>query len=406
MIHVIGLTAAPLTDRDSDAAQLIHHAPLVLGYPRQLALVEHLVTGQSVALHSPLRTTLRHLLETAPTDTVVLASGDPLFHGIGETVIDCAPAGVRVRCYPTSTAASLAASEMGWSYSGLPVFSLTTEPLQALCRELSPGQRLLIYGITRQNIEDVAGYLCRHGYDSSRLWLLGDLGTPSTSRWQGTAKELSRSTADAASFCGDVTLLAMECQYCDPRDSRASRTAGLPDELFSTDKGQLTKQAMRAITLSQLLPCAGEELWDVGAGSGSVAIEWCRLTGGTAHCFEAKAARHRDIVDNTERLGVTGLTLHGEAPTTFAEVTTTPAAIFIGGGVTTPGIVAACWERLMPGGRLVATAVTTESLRVVEDACARYGGCLTEYSEATYSPLGHLHTWRPRLRHVQWVVEK
>ena len=107
---------------------------------------------------------------------------------------------------------------------------------------------------------------------------------------------------------------------------------------------------MRAITLSQLLPCAGEELWDVGAGSGSVAIEWCRLTGGTAHCFEAKVARHCDIVDNAERLGVTGLALHGEAPTSFAEVTTTPAAIFIGGGVTTPGMVTACWERLMPGG--------------------------------------------------------
>ncbi|WQD12219.1 MAG: SAM-dependent methyltransferase [Lawsonella clevelandensis] len=139
-----------------------------------------------------------------------------------------------------------------------------------------------------------------------------------------------------------------------------------------------------------MLPCAGEELWDVGAGSGSIAIEWCRLTGGTAHCFEAEATRHRDIIDNAERLGVTGLTLCGGAPASFGEVETAPAAIFIGGGVTTPGIVTACWECLMPGGRLVATAVTTESLRVVEDACARYGGCLTEYSEATYSPLGHL----------------
>lgn len=406
MIHVIGLTTAPLTDPDSDVAQLIHRAPLVLGYPRQLALVEHLVTGQSVTLHSPLRTMLRHLLETAPTDTVILVSGDPLFHGIGETVIDCAPAGVQIRCYPTPTAASLAASELGWSYSDIPVFSLTTKPLYALRRVLSPDQRVLIYGITRQNVQEVASYLCRHGYDASRLWLLGDLGTPSASRWEGTASELSRLAAGANSLCGDITLLAMECQYCDPRDSRASRTAGLPDELFSTDKGQLTKQAMRAITLSQLLPCAGEELWDVGAGSGSIAIEWCRLTSGTAHCFEAEATRHRDIIDNAERLGVTGLTLCGEAPASFGEVETAPAAIFIGGGVTTPGIVTACWECLMPGGRLVATAVTTESLRVVEDACARYGGCLTEYSEATYSPLGHLHTWRPRLRHVQWVVEK
>lgn len=406
MIHVVGLTAAPLTHLDTDAAHLIHNAPLVVGYPRQLALVDSITTGHCVTLHSPLRPTLRQLLETAPADTVVLSSGDPLFHGIGETVINCAPSGTQVRCYPTPTAASLAASELGWSYANVPVFSLTTEPLLALCRELSPGQRLIVYGITKHNIGEVARYLCRQGYDASRLWLLADLGSSPSSQWRGTAAELSSISADAAALCGGVALLAIECQYCDPRDSRSSRTAGLPDELFSTDKGQLTKQSMRAITLSHLLPCRGEELWDVGSGSGSVAIEWCRLSGGTAHCFEIESTRHEDIVINAHRLGVIGLTLHGEAPHAFSEVSTSPAAVFIGGGVTAPGMVEACWERLMTGGRLVATAVTTESLRTIEDACSRYGGCLTEYSEASYSPLGHFHAWRPRLRHVQWVVEK
>ncbi|WQD12220.1 MAG: hypothetical protein U1U88_000030 [Lawsonella clevelandensis] len=237
MIHVIGLTTAPLTDPDSDVAQLIHRAPLVLGYPRQLALVEHLVTGQSVTLHSPLRTMLRHLLETAPPIPSSSHLETHCFMVSARLSSTVPRLEYKFGATQHQLQASLAASELGWSYSDIPVFSLTTKPLYALRRVLSPDQRVLIYGITRQNVQEVASYLCRHGYDASRLWLLGDLGTPSASRWEGTASELSRLAAGANSLCGDITLLAMECQYCDPRDSRASRTAGLPDELFPPTKG-------------------------------------------------------------------------------------------------------------------------------------------------------------------------
>ena len=202
-----------------------------------------------------------------------------------------------------------------------------------------------------------------------------------------------------------MNVLAVECIAADPL-LRLTRIPGLPDAAFVGD-GQMTKQEIRALTLCALAPAPGEHLWDVGGGSGTVAIEWMRTHPRcTATTFEKVASRVSQIGVNALNLGVPALNVKGAAPEAFADEVRRPDAVFVGGGVTQPGMLEACWGQLSVGGRLVANAVTAESESLLLGWMSRHGGTLRRFQVQRAEPLGTFNVWRPQLPVVQWSVTK
>jgi len=236
----------------------------------------------------------------------------------------------------------------------------------------------------------IAALLVERGFGSSRISVFEHLGGPAERRIDGHAQAWEHTAV------ADLNLVAIDC-LADANAPRLSRLAGLPDSAFKHD-GQLTKRDVRAMTLARLAPMPGELLWDVGAGSGSIGIEWMRTHPSCrALAIEADTGRQGLIEHNRDALGVPGLQLvRGKAPAALTGLET-PDAIFIGGGVTRDGVLDTCWQRLRPGGRLVANAVTLQSEMTLMNWRAEHGGELTRIHVAQAQPLGEFDTWRQAL---------
>ena len=196
----------------------------------------------------------------------------------------------------------------------------------------------------------------------------------------------------------------------DPGTPLLPPVPGLPDEAFEHD-GQLTKREVRAVTLARLAPVPGQLLWDVGAGAGSVAIEWCRAHPSCrAVAVEHDPARADRAVRNAAALGVPLVEVVREpAPEALKGLPgdlSDPDAVFVGGGTTVPGVLEACWAALRPGGRLVVNAVTVESEAVVLRWHGELGGDLTRLAVDRAQPVGRFTGWRPLMPVTQWAVTK
>jgi precorrin-6Y C5,15-methyltransferase (decarboxylating) len=245
----------------------------------------------------------------------------------------------------------------------------------------------------------VAAMLVQDGYGDSPVTVLGDLGSSSESRLDGTAAGWATAEAPALNVvCVEVVA--------GPDTRVLSTLPGLPDEAFESD-GQLTKRDLRALALSRLAPVPGELLWDVGAGAGSVGVEWlrshprCRTV-----AVEAVPERAERVRRNAHRLGVPALDVRlGSAPDALADLPE-PDAVFVGGGATAPGVLEACWDRLRPGGRLVVHAVTLETEAAVVAWHGSVGGELTRVAVEHAEPLGSFTGWRPARPVVQWAVTR
>ena len=302
---------------------------------------------------------------------VVLASGDPMYFGAGAGL--CERFGMEnVVVHPAPGAFSLAAARMGWSLPDCERLTVHGRAAETVLCYLQPGRRLLVLTQDGTTPALVANLLTDAGFGQSRMTVLAHLGGAQESRMDGLAETWAVAKTE------DLNTLAIECVA--GKDARIySQLAGLPDDAFEHD-GQLTKREVRAVTLSSLAPLAGEVLWDVGAGAGSIAIEWMRGAPHTrAVAFESDPARARRIEQNARTLGVPRLTvIEGTAPDAFPETTekNMPDAIFIGGGVS-DALLDAAWARLRPGGRLVSNAVTTAGEAALTSFCAQRGGSLT-----------------------------
>jgi precorrin-6Y C5,15-methyltransferase (decarboxylating) len=279
---------------------------------------------------------------------------------------------------------------MGWPLQDVVTLSVVARPVAALNAHLSSGVRLLVLSNDGRSPAAIAALLRERGFGPSRLTVLEHLGGEAERRVDGMA-----SGWDDA-LIADLNLIAIEC-IAEPNTLRLSRLAGLPDSAFQHD-GQLTKRDVRAITLARLAPVPGELLWDVGAGSGSIGIEWMRAHPSCrALAIEADAGRQALIEHNRDALGVPGLQLvRGSAPQALAGLER-PDAIFIGGGVTREGVLDTCWAELKPGGRLIANAVTLQSEMTLMTWREQHGGELTRIHIAQAQPLGDFDTWRQAL---------
>jgi precorrin-6B C5,15-methyltransferase / cobalt-precorrin-6B C5,C15-methyltransferase len=394
IVTVAGIGADGWPGLSPATQEALSQAAVIIGGPRQLALLPAAVPGKRVPLPSPLQPGLLELIDK-PDDgkLVVLASGDPMFYGIGATLVRLlGPDRLRVLPHPSSV--SLAAARLGWPADDVDVVSLVGRPLELLHPLLQPGRRVLALTAVETAAAEIRKLLDARGFGSSPVTLLADLGGPDEVVAPATGQPHSR-----------LAIIAIECRL-DPAVAPLPRVPGLPDDAFEHD-GQLTKRELRALALAALAPVPGQLLWDIGAGSGSIGIEWMRVhPRSQAFAVEPRADRRERIARNASALGVPGLSVvAGTAPEALKGLPA-PDAVFIGGGVTGDGVVAAALDALGPGGRLAANAVTIEGQTVLAGWQKRAGGTLTRISVERAGPVGSFTAWRPALPVVLWSVVK
>jgi precorrin-6Y C5,15-methyltransferase (decarboxylating) len=394
VIEVVGIGAGGWESLGPAERSLLLQAEVVLGGRRHLDLLPPHAGQVRHPWPGDLRSALPRLV--AGHDhrrIVVLASGDPLVFGVGSTLIELfGPDQVRV--HPAVSSVALAAARMGWAYGTYEVLRITGEDVDAVRRHLAPERRLMILSRDGSTPRLVRDALADAGFARSKITVLADLGAPTEARWDDP---------------GPIELpsLNVACVTCaaDTLSSAASLAPGLADEVFDHD-GQLTKRDVRASALAHLMPAPGQLLWDVGAGAGSIGIEWCRSHPSCqAIAVERDGARAKRARLNAARLGVPELqVVVAEAPAALANLPV-PDAVFIGGGAS-GGVIDICWQALSPGGRLVVHAVTQQTEAIMVEAWGRLGGNLTRLAIETMEPIGSYDGWKPSRAVAQWSARK
>jgi precorrin-6B C5,15-methyltransferase / cobalt-precorrin-6B C5,C15-methyltransferase len=397
-LTIVGIGEDGLEGLGSEAKRRVANAAFVFGGKRHLALVSEIITGAARPWPTPFDTEMQAVVEERGSQVCVLATGDPFCHGVGSTLARRIPI-AEMTVFPAPSAFSLAAGRLGWSLQDVETISLHGKSIDLIRPLLHPGARILALTSDAEGPDAVGKLLDEAGFGSSRLSVLEALGGP---------REAIR-TMTAATFAlkniNSLNLLAIEID--DESEARIlPLTAGMADDLFEHD-GQITKREVRAITLSALAPRRGELLWDIGAGSGSVSIEWMlRHPSMRAIAIEASQERAERMARNANACGVPNLEIVGGiAPAALAGLVE-PDAIFVGGGGSEQGVMDAAIEALKPTGRLVANAVTLEMEAVLIAKHAALGGELSRIAISRAAPVGAMHGWRPAMPVTQWIWQK
>lgn len=398
-VSVVGIGADGWDGLAPASRTALRDAEVLIGGPRQLALLPAECAGEQVPWPRPLRPAVPALLaEHAGRRVAVLASGDPFFHGIGRALAEVAGADA-LHVLPHPSSVSYACARLGWPVEDTEVVTLVGRPLADLVAALHDGRRLVVLSAGSGTPADVAALLREHGFGPSRMRVLEALGGDGERQTEGDAESWQQPPGAA------LNVIALECRRA-PGALRLSAVPGLVDEAYEHD-GQLTKRHVRAVTLAALAPAPGELLWDVGGGSGSIAIEWMRTHRSCrAVTVERSGERAARIARNAERLGVPGLrVVTGAAPSALGELPP-PDAVFIGGGLTAPGLLEACWAALPVGSRLVANTVTLESEALLSTWHRAHGGDLVRVAVSHSVPVGGFTGWRQAMPVTQWSVTK
>jgi precorrin-6Y C5,15-methyltransferase (decarboxylating) len=397
-LSIVGIGEDGIDGLTPVARGLVARAEIVFGGKRHLALAAPLIAGAVQPWPTPFAGAAEAVLAQRGRQVCVLASGDPYFYGIGALLARHIAVG-EIMVVPTPSAFSLAAARLGWALSETALVSLCGRPLDLVRPHLHPGARVLALTSDGDSPTALARLLASAGFGRSRLTVLEALGGPRERIRSARADQFELAEIDPLNTVA-IEVAAAQTARIIPRAS------GLPDAMFEHD-GQLTKRELRAMTLAALAPRRGERLWDVGAGAGSVAIEWMLADPSlVAIAVEAQAGRAARIGRNAASLGVPGLEIiAGAAPAALAGLPP-PDAVFVGGGASDPGVLDAVVAALFPGGRLVVNAVTlqTEALLVAQHGTL--GGELIRVTVARAEPLGGLTAWRPALPVTQWCWVK
>jgi len=380
------------------ARLLLGEAALVVGGARHLALAESLTRGERMIWPSPIAGAIAPILARRRQPVVVLASGDPFCDGVGTMLANAIPI-EEMSCLPAPSAFCLARARLGWAMRQTATISFCGRPLAPLAPLLQPGRKILALSADAGTPASLARYLAERGFGPSLLHVMEALGGPHERIRVVTAEHFD--LAD----CHKLNLVGIEVVA--GADARViPLTTGLPDAMFEHD-GQITKREIRAVTLSALAPRAGECLWDIGCGSGSVAIEWMlRHPDNTAYGIESDPARAARIARNALQFGVPGLNIvQGCAPEALNGLPA-PDAVFLGGGAHRPEVIETAWAALRPGGRIVANAVVIETEAALFAAREKFGGTLTRLSVERLDMIGGLHGFRPAMTVTQWSADK
>jgi precorrin-6Y C5,15-methyltransferase (decarboxylating) len=385
-LAAVGIGDDGLAGLSPAARAIIETAEVLVGGARHLAMVPK-TAAERFPWQQPFADTIAAIAARRGRRVVVLASGDPMWYGAGATLARHFPR-EEMAVFPHPGAFSLAAARLGWSIAGCTTLSLHGRPLDALRLHLAEGRRLLILSEDGATPAAVARLLSEAGWGPSQITALEHLGGAAEATHSATAAEWNKRRV------ADLNTIALEC-HAAPGTRGLSRLAGLPDNAFEHD-GQLTKREIRAATLAALAPLPGELLWDVGAGCGSIAIEWLRADDlVSAIAIERDTARAAMIARNAAMLGVPRLRIIPGAASTALAGLAPPDAVFIGGGLGDPALLPSVWQALRPGGRLVANVISTAGERALLDWHAAHGGALTRLAVSRAEPLGRHLGWRP-----------
>ncbi|MEM8574584.1 MAG: precorrin-6y C5,15-methyltransferase (decarboxylating) subunit CbiE [Pseudomonadota bacterium] len=397
-LSIVGIGEDGVDGLGRGARDLIENAEIVFGGVRHLALAAPLIRGEQRPWPSPFSSAPGEVVALRGRPVCVLASGDPFFYGVGATLAAHVTAD-EMWVIPAPSAFSLAAARMGWSLPDTTIVSVHGRALDRVRPHLQPGARILALTSDAEGPSALARLLTESGFGQSRMTMLEALGG---------SRERTRS-AEAQNFTlRDIAALntvALEVAAA-PGARIIGFAPGLDDDLFEHD-GQITKREVRALTLSALRPQHGELLWDVGAGAGSVGIEWLLAHSSLrAIAIEADDARAARAVRNAAAFGVPHLDVRqGRAPQALVDLPT-PDAVFIGGGGSGDEVIDMCLKALRPGGRLVANAVTLETESELIARHAILGGNLIRVSVSRADGVGGKTGWRTAMPVTQWSWEK
>lgn len=397
-LAILGIGEDGIEGLSTAARHEIETASFVVGGPRHLALAKPLIRGGCLAWPSPIADAFPKILAHRGEPVVVLASGDPYCYGIGSTLARIVPI-AETLCIPAPSAFSLACARLGWARQDVTTLSFCGRRLETILPRLQPEARILAFSADHTTPAAIAALLRRNGFGGSALHIMEALGGP---------RERIRTTTASAGLPDEIdplNLLAIEVVA--GRNARIIPLAcGLADALFEHD-GQITKREMRAVTLSALAPRAGELLWDIGCGTGSIAIEWLlRSPANRAIAIESNAERAARAARNALAFGVPELKIIvGRAPAALSDLPA-PDAVFIGGGAREADVIDIAWRALSLGGRAVVNAVTLETEVLLCAAQRAYGGTLTRLTVAHAEPLGNMRAFRPARPITQWSAMK
>ena len=397
-ITLIGMGDDGLSGLSTKARQRLARGHVVYASARLLRHIAddpELAHLEQHAWPSPFDVAFSQFSEHSARRIIILASGDPTWHGIGKLLYDN-PGPARIETLPAPSAFSLVAARMGWALQDVKKISLhgKSHPVSLLVPHLHPGNRIIALTSDAQTVPAVLQVLARSGYGPSTVTVFEHLAGKDERSY--TVSPQATPDIQTAS----LNTLAITCRKA-PETPLQGVAPGLIDSAFVND-GQLTKSEVRAITIAALRPYPGALLWDAGAGCGSVAIEWMRCHPcARAIAFEQNAKRSSYIAENAQNLGTPGLkVITGTMPGCLAGQPT-PDAVFLGGGVAGEAIFDALWQALKPGGILVANAVTIKAQRHLTRLNECHNGELVSIAIARAENLGASQTLRPALPVLQ-----
>ncbi|RCL02654.1 MAG: 15-methyltransferase (decarboxylating) [Candidatus Tokpelaia sp. JSC188] len=397
-LTVIGIGEDGLSGLGKIAINRLQEAEFIFGGERHLAFLDAHLIAKGIPWPRPFSDSIEKIKTLKGRKVVLLASGDPIFYGAGATFLRYFSQ-LEMEIYPHVSSFSLAATRLGWPLQDVECCSVHGRPLSTVFRFLENGARLLILSNDGSTPTALGTALEKKGFGSSRITIMEHLGGAEERIISQEARRLTEQ------FFADLNLIAVHC-VCDHRKYNFSRFSVLPDHAFIHD-GQLTKQDIRAVTLAQLAPRCGTLLWDVGAGCGSISVEWMRLGKKThAVAIEQNSDRCNYIRQNADNLGVPNLEIReGRAPSALQDLKT-PDAVFIGGGIIGPNILETCWRALKPGGQLVANVITLESEAIAVRWSIGKQARLLKVAVSIAEPLGDFHVWRQSLPVTMFIIHK
>jgi precorrin-6Y C5,15-methyltransferase (decarboxylating) len=409
-LRIIGIGEDGWDDLAADSKELLYEAEIVFGGERHLKMIPEDWEGERIVWPLPIRDAVTKIVSWRPAESgsgkivAVMASGDPLCYGIAAKLLRHLPI-EEIWIKPALTTFSLICSRVGWSLPDVETLTIHGRPVEMLHPFVQPGAKLLVLNKDEGSPKQTAKLLNARGFGKSRITVLEHLGGIKERQFSGKA--------DSWNHPEGATLNAMALE-CIPESNATilSRIPGLPDEAFFHD-GQLTKREIRAVSLSRLMPVVDQVLWDVGAGCGSVAIEWMRTSPRCrAVAIEKSKSRLKLIKQNSQELGVPMLQIiSGSAPEVLGDLPA-PDAVFIGGGLSSGNLLETCWNALKPGGRLVANAVTLEGeqklLQWQNKNSGKSGasGDLTRLSISRAEKIGRFQGWKEIRSVIQLAVIK
>jgi precorrin-6Y C5,15-methyltransferase (decarboxylating) len=388
-LTIIGIGEDGLAGLSEASRKALDGAEIVFGGERHLKLAH--VDGRGKTWPVPFDADC--VLARRGRPTVVLASGDPFWHGAGGSLAANLACG-EWTAHPAPSTFSLAAGRLGWRLEEVACIGLHAAPFERLAPMLTRGARIICLVRDANAAADLAAWLTGRGFGASKFWTLSALGGPRERVIEGRADTFASAQVELP------LAVAIEANGA----AGLSRATGLADDLFKHD-GQITKRPMRALALSALAPRPGERLWDIGSGSGSISVEWA-LAGGRAIAIEVREDRVANITDNAASFGLAHriAVVTGHAPTALASLDK-PDAVFIGGGLDA-ALFDALWSLLPEGTRVVAHAVTLETEALLSGLQQRHGGELMRIEIAHVAPLGRMRSWEASRPVVQWSVVK